>query len=40
MMALAAFMAAEKNAAWGRRLRAPLGFALIGWAMVLVGVNT
>jgi predicted metal-binding membrane protein len=32
MLALAAVMAAEKNLPWGRRLRAPLGIALIGWA--------
>ncbi len=32
MLALAAAMAIEKNLPWGRRLRTPLGLALIGWA--------
>ena len=32
MLALAAAMAAEKNLPFGRRLRTPLGLALIGWA--------
>ncbi len=32
MLALAAVMAAEKNLPWGRRLRTPLGLALLGWA--------
>lgn len=36
MLALAAVMAAEKNLRWGRRLRAPLGLGLIGWAVALV----
>jgi predicted metal-binding membrane protein len=35
MMALAAVMAAEKNLVWGRRLRTPLGIALIGWGAAL-----
>jgi predicted metal-binding membrane protein len=35
MMALAAVMAAEKNLAWGRRLRTPLGVALVGWGVYL-----
>ena len=30
MLALAAVMAAEKNLPWGRRLRTPLGLALLG----------
>ena len=32
MLVLAAVMAAEKNLPWGRRLRTPLGLALLGWA--------
>jgi predicted metal-binding membrane protein len=32
MLAVAAVMAAEKNLPWGKRLRTPLGVALIGWA--------
>ena len=32
MLALAAVMAAEKNMPWGRRLRTPLGVALLAWA--------
>lgn len=36
MLALAALMAIEKNVAWGRRLSAPLGWALLGWSLVLV----
>jgi len=32
MLALGAVMAAEKNLAWGKRLSAPLGIALIGWS--------
>jgi len=39
MLLLAAVMAAEKNLRWGGRLRAPLGFALIGWAAAIVVVN-
>jgi predicted metal-binding membrane protein len=35
MLALAAVMAAEKNLAWGKRLRMPLGVALIGWGAAL-----
>ncbi|MBN3787599.1 DUF2182 domain-containing protein [Burkholderia sp. Ac-20353] len=35
MLALAAAMAVEKNAAWGRRLTAPLGFALLGGAALI-----
>jgi predicted metal-binding membrane protein len=35
MMVLAAVMAIEKNMPWGRRLSAPLGIVLIGWAAVL-----
>jgi predicted metal-binding membrane protein len=40
MLLLAAAMAAEKNLRWGARLRAPLGFALLGWAAAIVVVNT
>jgi predicted metal-binding membrane protein len=36
MLALAALMAAEKNLPWGRRLAAPLGVALLGWAGAIV----
>ncbi len=39
MLALAAVMAAEKNLPRGKRLRTPLGAALIASAAVLVGVN-
>jgi predicted metal-binding membrane protein len=35
MLALAAVMAAEKNMPWGRRLRTPLGVALLAWAAVI-----
>ena len=35
MLALAAVMALEKNASWGRRLSAPVGFGLLAWAAVL-----
>ncbi|MBL8481718.1 MAG: DUF2182 domain-containing protein [Rhodocyclaceae bacterium] len=39
MLALAAVMAMEKNLPWGRRLSAPLGYALLSWAALLVAVN-
>ena len=39
MLALAAGMAAEKNLPWGRRLRFPLGVALIGSAGALVAIH-
>ncbi|HEY1327224.1 MAG TPA: DUF2182 domain-containing protein [Casimicrobiaceae bacterium] len=39
MLALAAVMAAEKNAPWGRHLRTPVGLGLMAWAGVLVAVN-
>ena len=39
MLVLAAVMAAEKNLPWGRRLRAPLGLGLIGWAAAIVLTN-
>jgi len=39
MLALAAAMAAEKNLPWGRRLRTPIGLALIGSACALVAIN-
>jgi predicted metal-binding membrane protein len=35
MMVLGALMALEKNAPWGRRLSAPLGFFLIGLGVML-----
>lgn len=35
MLLLAALMVAEKNFAWGRRLSAPLGLALLAWGGVL-----
>ena len=40
MLALAAVMAAEKNLPWGRRLRTPLGLALLAWAGAIVFANT
>ena len=40
MLALGAVMAVEKNVAWGRRLRAPLGVLLLGWGVVLVATQT
>jgi predicted metal-binding membrane protein len=36
MLVLAALMAIEKNVAWGHRLSAPLGVALLAWAGALV----
>lgn len=36
MLLLAAVMAIEKNVPWGRRLSAPLGVALLSWAVILV----
>ena len=36
MLLLAAVMAIEKNAPWGRRLSTPLGVALLAWAAALV----
>jgi predicted metal-binding membrane protein len=39
MLLLAAVMAIEKNLPWGRRLSAPLGFALLAWAIVLVAIH-
>jgi predicted metal-binding membrane protein len=36
MLALGAVMAIEKNVAWGRKLSAPLGVALFGWATFIV----
>lgn len=39
MLLLAAVMAIEKNLRWGRRLSAPLGFALLAWAIVLVATH-
>ncbi|HEX6945159.1 MAG TPA: DUF2182 domain-containing protein [Casimicrobiaceae bacterium] len=39
MLLLAAVMAAEKNLPWGRRLRAPLGAALLAGAALLVALR-
>jgi predicted metal-binding membrane protein len=39
MLVLAALMAAEKNLPWGRRLRAPVGFGLLGWSAAIVAAN-
>jgi predicted metal-binding membrane protein len=39
MLVLAALMAVEKNFAWGRRISAPLGFALLGWAVSLIALH-
>jgi predicted metal-binding membrane protein len=39
MFLLGAAMAVEKNMPWGRRLSAPLGVALLGWAGMIVIVN-
>lgn len=36
MLALGAVMAIEKNFAWGRRISAPLGVALIAWGSAIV----
>ena len=36
MLLLGAVMAVEKNAAWGRKLTAPLGAALVAWGLALV----
>ena len=39
MLLLAAVMSVEKNMRWGQRLSAPLGIALLSWALVLVAVH-
>ena len=39
MLLLGAVMAAEKNLAWGRRLSAPVGMALIGWSAAAVALH-
>ncbi len=39
MLLLAALMAIEKNLPWGRRLSAPLGFALLAGAVLLVAMR-
>jgi len=39
MLVLAAVMAVEKNVAWGRRLSAPLGVALLAWAAWLAATH-
>ena len=36
MLALGTVMAVEKNVPWGRRLSAPLGVVLLGWAVSLL----
>ncbi|MBI3080353.1 MAG: DUF2182 domain-containing protein [candidate division NC10 bacterium] len=37
MLALGTVMAVEKNMPWGRRLSAPIGVVLLGWALYLFG---
>jgi predicted metal-binding membrane protein len=39
MLALASVMAIEKNTTWGRRLSAPLGFALLATAGATLAIN-
>jgi predicted metal-binding membrane protein len=39
MLALSAVMTAEKNLAWGRRLSAPLGLALLYWGATIVALH-
>jgi predicted metal-binding membrane protein len=39
MLALGTIMALEKNAAWGRQLSHPLGFALLSWAAIVTAIN-
>ncbi len=39
MLALAAVMAAEKNLRWGRRLRTPLGVALVAGAVAITAAR-
>jgi predicted metal-binding membrane protein len=39
MLALAAAMAAEKNAPWGARVRTPLGVALLTWGAAIAVAN-
>ena len=39
MLVLALVMAAEKNLPWGRRLRVPLGVALLAGAAAVVAAN-
>ena len=39
MLLLAAVMALEKNVPWGHHLSAPLGFALLGWAVFMVAMH-
>jgi predicted metal-binding membrane protein len=36
MLALGAVMAVEKNVPWGRKLSAPVGLALLGWAILIL----
>ena len=36
MLVLGTVMAIEKNVSWGRRLSAPLGVGLLGWASIIV----
>ena len=40
MLVLAAIMAAEKSLSWGRRLRTPLGVALVIWGCAIIVLNT
>jgi predicted metal-binding membrane protein len=39
MLVLAAVMAIEKNVSWGKRLSAPLGVVLLGWAASLALIH-
>ena len=39
MLVVAAVMAVEKNAAWGRSLSRPLGLVLMAWAGLVVAAN-
>ena len=39
MLVLAAVMAIEKNVRWGKRLSAPVGVALLSWAVTLVATH-
>jgi predicted metal-binding membrane protein len=40
MLALGVVMTVERNAPWGRRLRAPLGASLVGWGLAITGSAT
>lgn len=39
MLLLAAVMAIEKNVGWGKRLSAPVGVALLSWAVILTATH-